>query len=158
MDYTIHNTLSDIMNQIIQKMIVMDRAEKFCYGVTLSQAYAIGVLYQQDHLTMNELSQKLGLAISTLTRIIDVLVRDEIVYRTQSDQDRRKVLIGLTDNGKELAEKLQQCSCEFWTKVFSSIPENKRDQLEDNLNVLLHALKGIERSYCPKNKLSVEGR
>ncbi|MBD3287984.1 MarR family transcriptional regulator [candidate division KSB1 bacterium] len=159
MDYTIHNTLSDIMNQIIQKMIVMDRAEKFCYGVTLSQAYTIDILHQQEQLTMNELSQKLGLAISTLTRIIDVLVREQIVYRAQSDLDRRKVLIGLTDKGKELAEKLQKCSCEFWAKVFDSIPAIKRTELESNLNVLLQALNSINKSHCTKNEnYSSEGR
>ncbi len=153
MDDSIHKTLSDVMAQVIQKMIIMDRAEKNCYGVTLSQSYTIDILYQHDQLTMKELSQKLGLAISTLTRIVNVLVRDEIVYRAQSDQDRRKVLIGLTEKGKKLAEKIQKCSCQFWAKVFDSIPADNYHQLKQSLNILLNALNGMEKSCCSKNDL-----
>lgn len=141
----------EIMNRFVQKIMAMDRAEKYCYGVTLSQAYVIGTLQRKSILPMNELSQELGLAISTLTRIIDILVRDEIVCRNASEADRRKVCICLTKKGKDLAEKLQACSEQFWSKIYNTIPDKKRTQVTENLNLLLQSIDGAEQTCCTKS-------
>ena len=144
-------SFSDIMSLCIQKIITLDRAEKVCFGLTISQAYTIGAIQKNEILTMKQLSQELGLAISTLTRIVDVLVRDNIVCRNHSEQDRRKVNICLTEKGKDLAEKLKECGKLFWTKIFKTIPEEKRQQLTDNLSLLLKAIEGAEKACCTKN-------
>jgi DNA-binding MarR family transcriptional regulator len=141
----------EIMSRFVQKIMAMDRAEKYCYGVTLSQAYVIATVQRRDMLPMNELSQELGLAISTLTRVVDVLVRDDIVCRNSNEQDRRKVCICLTEKGKELAEKLQACNEQFWSKIYSTIPGKKQMQVTENLNVLLQAIEGEEQTCCSKN-------
>jgi DNA-binding MarR family transcriptional regulator len=140
----------EIMSRFVQKIMPMDRAEKYCYGVTLSQAYVIGTLQRKDILSMNELSQEMGLAISTLTRIIDVLARDDIVGRNSSDQDRRKVCICLTEKGKRLAEKLQACTEQFWSKIFDVIPDKNKRQVTENLTVLLKAIEATGQTCCSK--------
>lgn len=147
----LHQKFSSIMSQFLQKIIAIDRAEKVCYGVTFSQAHTIGAIHKNDVLTMNELSQELGLAISTLTRIIDVLVRDGIVSRNHNEQDRRKVDICLTDKGKELAEKLHACSEHFWSNIFESIPDEKKEEVTQNLHMLFKVLGGAEETWYQKN-------
>ena len=114
------------MSRLVQKINALDRTEKGCYGVTISQIYTIDAIYKNEKITMNEWSKQLGIAISTLTRIIDVLVRDGIVNRNQSEQDRRKVNINLSNKGKELAKKLEQCSEKFWCRIFKQIPNDKK--------------------------------
>ena len=143
-------SFSSIMSLCIQKIIALDRAEKVCYGVTISQAYTIGAIHKRELITMKELSQELGLAISTLTRILDVLVRDDIVCRYQSQQDRRKVNICLTDKGKDLARKLEECGEKFWSKIFEAIPNKKKQEITDNLSLLLKAIEGAEKVCCTK--------
>ncbi len=46
------------MSRFVQKIIVLDRAEKFCYGVTLYHAFVIGTLQRKNILSMNELTQE----------------------------------------------------------------------------------------------------
>ena len=138
------------MSRLVHRIMIMDRSEKLCYGVTLSQAYTIGALQKNSMLTMNELSQELGLAMSTLTRIIDVLVKNEIVMRQQSTQDRRKVCVELTDKGKDLAEKLKVCGEKFWQKIIDEIPREKMDEIANNLQILLNALEKAEQTCFPK--------
>ena len=144
-------SFSSIMSQSVQKIVALDRAEKVCHGVTISQAYTIGAVQKNETITMKELSQELGLAISTLTRIVDVLVRDDIVCRYQSEQDRRKVNICLTEKGKDLADKLKDCGEKFWAKIFEAIPEKKKQEITDNLSLLLKAIEGAENLCCKKN-------
>lgn len=132
--------LSILFGRLIHKIIVLDRNEKTCQGVTLSQHYAISILYRKKELTMNALSQELGLAMSTLTRIVDVLVRDEIIQRNPSLTDRRKVLVSLTEKGNKIAKKLESCTHKFWLNIVESIPEEKKPELKENLKMILKAL------------------
>jgi len=144
--------LSIVMSRFMQRIMVLDRQEKMCQGVTLSQHYVIDTLYRKKILMMNELSRELGLAVSTLTRIIDVLVRDGIVSRNHSAQDRRKVCIELADKGKVLAENLKACAESFWGTVLETIPDEKKKEIAENLKVLLTALEQVGDTHCPKFK------
>ncbi len=153
--YTVENDVSsqfvEIMSRFVQKIMAIDRAEKYCYGVTLSQAYLIDLLHRKNILSMNELSQEMGLATSTLTRVVDVLVRDEIVCRNASEQDRRKVCTCLTDKGKDLAKKLQACSEQFWSKIFFALPDEIKRQVPGNLAAILQVIEDESQSCCSKN-------
>ena len=140
--------LSIVMSRFIQKIITLDRNEKACHGVTLSQHYMIDALYRKNILTMNELSKELNLAMSTSTRITDILVRDGIVSRQPSEIDRRKVCVTLTENGREIAEKLNACTQQFWINILNAIPEEKKKQISANMKMLLKALDAAQGSCC----------
>ena len=140
--------LSIVMSRFIQKIITLDRNEKACHGVTLSQHYMIDALYRKNILTMNELSKELNLAMSTSTRITDILVRDGIVSRQPSEIDRRKVCVTLTEKGREIAEKLNACTQQFWANILNVIPEEKKKQISANMKMLLKALDAAQGSCC----------
>lgn len=144
--------LAIIMNRFIRRITMLDRRENACQGVTFSQHYVIDALARKNILTMNELSRELGLAVSTLTRIVDVLVRDGLVSRGHSTEDRRKVCIELTAQGKKLAETLNTCAEWFWGTVLENLPEEKKQEITNNLKLLLKALEHAEDSHCPKQK------
>ncbi len=150
MNDRLNQKLSLVMSRFIRRITVLDRQEKMCWGVTLSQHYVIDALHRKKILTMNELSRELGLAVSTLTRIVDVLVRDRIVSRNHSVQDRRKVCIALTDKGKELAEKLKAHTEQFWLEILETIPNDKKQEIAENLKILLTALEKAGETCCPE--------
>ena len=132
--------LAVVISQHFRKLLQIDRKETACHGVTLSQHYVIDALNRKNELTMNELSQEVGLALSTLTRIVDGLVRHGYISRYPSELDRRKVCVILTDDGKTLAYDLKQCSQAFWAQVLKSIPDAKKREMIDSFKLLNEAL------------------
>ena len=132
--------LSLLISKLIHRIIIMDRDEKACQGVTLSQHYTLDALLRRRELTMKELSHELNLAISTLTRIVDILVRDGLIRRRSGLSDRRKVLVTLTDNGRKKANQLRECTQLFWTNILDSVPEQKKADLTDHIKILLNAM------------------
>ncbi len=144
--------LAILINRFMHNIIVLDRQEKMCQGVTLSQHYVIDTLHRKQTLTMNELSKELRLAVSTLTRLIDVLVRDGIVTRSHSAQDRRKVCIELTPNGQKLAEQLKECAGRFWGTILESIPDEKKHEIAGNMKILLTALEQAGTPSCSETE------
>ena len=92
------------------------------------------------------------LAASTMTRILDVLVRDGLVKRETDPRDRRSVLIELTEKGKGIALKLKKCTEEYLRAVFNNIPNDMQGDMVESLRILLRA---IERhpSCCKQNDI-----
>lgn len=54
---------------------------------------------------MRELSDNLTQNFPTLTKIIDKMVSEALVYRLPDEQDRRKVRLFISDNGKAVLDK-----------------------------------------------------
>lgn len=127
---------SKALGKLIRKVSRVDRDEKICYGVTVSQCHIIEVLSERGLLSMNELSSKLGLAVSTLTRILDVMVRNGIVDRNRDSADRRKVLVKLSKTGEVLSKKLKKCSHEYSLQILEKIPLEKRMDIIESLKLL----------------------
>lgn len=101
--------LNALLNTLIRKLHIFDREEKICCGVTVPQSYTIQAIKDHKNPTIGELSEIVGVKISTMTRILNVLVRDKIAERVTQPQDRRKVAIKLTLKGKELSQKIEKC-------------------------------------------------
>ena len=141
--------LSLVISEHMRKLITIDRHERACHGISLTQHFVIDTLKRKKSLSMNELSLELGLAISTLTRIVDVLVRDDILIRKSNEQDRRKVCVELTSKGIDLAKTLKKCTERFWSFILQSIPDSKKEEMIDNIKLLNEALDKSDSSCCP---------
>ncbi|WP_348982401.1 MarR family transcriptional regulator [Desulfosporosinus sp. HMP52] len=85
------------------------------YGITPSQFYVLSAVWEKDGLKFKELAKSLEMDGSTLTSILDRLERLELVERRNDPEDRRSLLVFLTEQAKQqisemahLAEKLDQ--------------------------------------------------
>lgn len=74
-------------------------------GITLEHWRALKVISDMDGVTMRELSEELMQNFPTLTKIIDKMVLEALVYRVPDEQDRRKVRLYITEKGKGILEQ-----------------------------------------------------
>ncbi len=138
-----------VIRQLMGKLSVVDRNEKLCYGLTVSQYRVIEKLHSKPG-TMGELSREFGLAVSTMTRNMDILFRDGIVKRNQDPEDRRKVYVELTEKGKDLAEKLIKCSETYLLGILDNVPEGKRKDVVEGLEVLSKSITVSFEKCCKR--------
>ena len=75
-----------------------------------AQGRILYVLWQADRVPIVELSQKTGLAKNTLTSMLGRMEESGLILREQSEEDRRKTIISLTDKARELEEKYDEVS------------------------------------------------
>lgn len=85
---------------LVKSYETCDRVCLTQFGVTSSQGYTLLALPRQGHLSMNELSEAMGVANSTMTRMVDQLVRKGLVQRRPDDEDRRMVQVRLSEQGR----------------------------------------------------------
>jgi DNA-binding MarR family transcriptional regulator len=75
--------------------------------LTPAQLQALGALGRSD-LRMGDLAHDIGLAESSVTRLVDRLVAAGLVERRSTAEDRRRVVAGLTPSGKTLVRQIDQ--------------------------------------------------
>jgi DNA-binding MarR family transcriptional regulator len=134
--------------QLFRKLNLLNRDQKVCYGITLSQCCAIETLEQTGLLSMNKLSHYQGVTLSTMTRIVDVLVRDGVLQRVSNPGDRRKVCIELTESGQELAGKLKKCTEDYTKEILEQIPLARRSQVIESMGLLVRAIEAANPRCC----------
>lgn len=81
-------------------------------GVTASQAMVLNLLAEEDRIPFHSLVGKLEISGATLTGILDRLEKMALVERTPHPEDRRAVLVCLTEPGLSLAQELQSIMVE----------------------------------------------
>src|SRR5580700_11203643 len=75
-------------------------------GVPVEQWRILKVLSDGNGRSMGELAEAVLLNHPTLTKIIDRMVSDGLLYRLQDPHDRRKVLMFCSDRGRALCQRL----------------------------------------------------
>lgn len=81
-------------------------------GLTYPQYLAMLVLWEQDGLTVGEISHRLLTDPGSLTPLLKRLESEGLLKRTRSREDERVVLVQLTDKGHALhehAKRVPQC-------------------------------------------------
>ncbi|MFC2134752.1 MarR family winged helix-turn-helix transcriptional regulator [Bacteroidota bacterium] len=135
--------------ELIKKYQFRDRNEMVCCGVSVSQCYVLETLHRNGPMPMQKLAKKMHLSISTITRVVEPLVKQKFISREEDPGDHRVRVMKLTKAG-------EQIFLQTWNKVFESekiilenFPEEHRDMLVEFLKKLNQAF-GNWQECCSK--------
>ena len=70
--------------------------------ITYPQYLVLLVLWENDNITVNQITEKLLLNTNTLSPLLKRMEKMELIERNRSKEDERSVIIQLTPKGKEL--------------------------------------------------------
>ena len=126
------------LGELVKAYALCDQGCLAQNGVTTAQSYTLLALPEKGYLTMNELSETMALANSTMTRMVDQLVQKGLAQRKPDEEDRRVVLAGLTDQGRGVRRALEQNLQNFFGQVAARIQDDEHP-------VILHALEQVTK-------------
>lgn len=138
-DQQIHS-LRENVRLLVRKLELLNKNEAICCGISLTHCHALVEIGRAEALSINQLSNLLGLDKSTLSRTVDNMVCSNLVERYTDPDDRRYVQIKLTTEGLHVYREIEKSMETYFKEVILNIPEEKRDQVVDSLNYLLKAL------------------
>lgn len=101
------------------------------YGLTGPQVTALKLLDSIGQLSLSDLSARMSAKNSTITGLVDRMVRDGLVERRRSDRDRRVVLIELTERGRQLAPKIPVTAMDIFARALKALSREEQRQLMD---------------------------
>ena len=128
--------------------------EQSCCGVTLSQCNVLLELDTKGGIMLNELAAVTGLDKSTLSRTVDFLVNAGYVERIVPPNNRRSVLLSLSQKGKAESDAINKICDSYYKDVLESIDLEKRvDVIESVLSAgsAFEKVRLERRTCCRKN-------
>lgn len=100
-------------------------------GLSPSHAFLLMIINENPGIGPNELSKKLQIAPSTVTRFADVLEKKGMIYR---ESEGKVSKIFNTEKGKNLQENIKSC----WGNLYNLYSEKLGDRLSGVLNDLIN--------------------
>ena len=74
-------------------------------GITYPQYLVLMVLWENNCVTVNHISEKLLLNTNTVSPLLKRMEKSDLIKRKRSNEDERSVIIQLTDKGEALKNK-----------------------------------------------------
>lgn len=75
-------------------------------GLGQAEAHVLAQLAGRESVTANELHREFGHKRSTLTNVLDRLEARVLIERSRSPEDRRSIVVRLTEAGREPAQRV----------------------------------------------------
>lgn len=87
------------------------------FGLTPVQYFVIVTLYNQDGMKFKDLASALSIEGPTLTGLLDRMERSAFLERRGDPEDRRSVLVCLTDKGRQIGSEVNDLASKLDQKL-----------------------------------------
>jgi DNA-binding MarR family transcriptional regulator len=109
-------------------------------GVSVEQWRILRALSDGRGHTMGDLAEAALMPHPTLTKAVDRLVDNTLVYRRQDEQDRRRVAVYLSDRGVALVRRLDELAAAHHAAVETAFGAQRTERLMRELSTLVASL------------------
>jgi len=125
----------ELLKQFLIDLQSLFRTRTKQLNLTLPQIVLISSI-PTDGIDMTTLAQRIGVDNSTLTRLVDVLLRKQLVEKNKNPLDGRSFILSLTTNGERLQSKVETEIDKFGSNLYSSIPIEDQEEVKEVLSSL----------------------
>lgn len=139
--------MAALLQEIVMCCQMKDTNHATRFQVSTSECRTLRVFMEEDNLTMKALSNKMNLAMSRMTRIIDGLVKKDLVERASDERDRRICLVRLTQAGRKLVNEMENNYMTMNLEVLNSVTPQARPEVLKALKKLVTAMQK-RRTSC----------
>ena len=144
-EYVLNKLLVQLFNDILQiEKNAMNNTE--FKDLSITEIHTIEAIGKEGNRTMGEIANDLRITVGTLTTAINRLIKKGYVERKRIEEDRRVVVVYLTESGKkvfdehtlfhkemidEVAKNFEDYELKVLTKAFSKVSEFFEDKYQD---------------------------
>lgn len=111
------------------RFIVLEMSKNGINDIVTSHGDIIYALLKNQRLTMAEIAEKIDRDKSTVTALVDKLVRLGYVTKQRDTQDTRVVYVSLTDKGIKLKPIFEAVSNDVLYTFYNGISEKEKEEL-----------------------------
>lgn len=110
-------------------------------GVSMAQLHILYTLQRSGEMPMNRLAEHLNVSVSNATGLIDRIEERGFIERSRVAEDRRIVMIRVTEAGKQMLDEVDAVSTDLLRSVFGRIG---RSQLAGVGRAIAELRRGLE--------------
>ena len=141
-EYVLNKLLVQLFNDILQiEKNAMNNTE--FKDLSITEIHTIEAIGKEGNRTMGEIANDLRITVGTLTTAINRLIKKGYVERKRIEEDRRVVVVYLTESGKKVFDEHTL----FHKEMIDEVAKNFEDY---ELKVLTQALSKVSEFFEDK--------
>ncbi|MBW3567033.1 MAG: MarR family transcriptional regulator [Proteobacteria bacterium] len=137
------------LRRIIRAVDLYSRYLALRYSLTGPQLVCVRHLLRHGPMAPGTLARRISLSPATITGIIDRLEKRGLVTRERSTDDKRKVEIALTDDGRELAKQMPPPLHETFSRRLDALPLEEREEIDRVLAKIVDMMEAHDFAASP---------
>lgn len=98
-------------------------------GVSMTQLHVLSMLQAHGDVPMSRLAEMTDVSLSNTTGLVDRIEERGLVERVRVPEDRRVVLVRLTDAGRELLESVELLRAETLRRILARLEPDRLERL-----------------------------
>lgn len=149
-----HQELLIALRKVIRAIDLHSKHLSKTSGLTSPQLLILLEIDKVPAINSSQIAKNVNLSAATVTSILDRLENKELVTRVRDSQDKRKVSLYLTDNGKAILIKAPQALQENFINSFSNLAEWEQSQLLSSTERLADMMNANELDAAPLLELN----
>jgi mobile rSAM pair MarR family regulator len=130
--------IKQLGDRVFEKILTAQGIEAF----NGAQGRILYVLWQEDGVPIKTISERCGLAITSLTTMLERMEKSGLIIRQQDSGDKRKTLLFLTDKAKALKEDYDAISDRMSAIFYQGFTEDEIRNFEEYLERIRLNLEG----------------
>lgn len=130
--------IKQLGDRVFEKILTAQGIEAF----NGAQGRILYVLWQEDGVPIKTIAERCGLAITSLTTMLERMEKTGLIIRQQDSGDKRKTLIFLTDKAKALKEDYDAVSDRMSAIFYQGFTEEEIRNFEEHLERIRLNLEG----------------
>ena len=130
--------IKQLGDRVFEKILTAQGIEAF----NGAQGRILYVLWQEDGVPIKIMSERCGLAITSLTTMLERMEKSGLIIRQQDSGDKRKTLLFLTEKAKALKEDYDSISDRMSDIFYQGFTEDEIRTFEEHLERIRLNLEG----------------
>lgn len=143
------NLISDydfagLVIETVLKGMHLIRSEMRCerpLDVSVPQFRVLAFLRRHSSASLSDVAEHIGLTLPSASRSIDGLVKRELVTREVAPDDRRRIVLNLTENGHKAFEASAMATRKRFTELLSQLTDEERQTVAQAMQTLQSVFK-----------------
>ena len=105
-----------------------------------AQGRILYILWNNNNISIKQISKFTKLAKTTLTAMLERMEMQGLIKRTISKEDKREIIVSLTDKAKELKENYLDVSKQMEKIFYKNFTEKQIENFENTLKKIIENL------------------
>jgi DNA-binding MarR family transcriptional regulator len=120
-------------------------------GLSMSQFGAMFHIHREGGCGVTDLGDNLGVTSAAASQMLERLVQQGLITRSEDPVDRRVKQLVITEKGAHLIKDSTQARLEWLHDFSATLTDSEKEQVSAALHILIEKAKMLESSAAPQN-------
>ncbi|MCR3758801.1 MarR family winged helix-turn-helix transcriptional regulator [Clostridium felsineum] len=130
----------DVLQKIIDKLRVIEYIKAEELEISVMEVHGIFEIGKIGEITINEFSKILYLDKNSVNKLVNNLVDEKFLLRHIHPENKRHVILKLTENGQKIYESIRDDFNLYFKKILGHVPEDNKEDISNDFRILLKSM------------------